>query len=32
MRFEPGKTALFDAAGEYKCSFWKGLYPERFSK
>lgn len=32
MRFEPGKIALFDPAAEYKCSFWKGLYPESFSK
>jgi len=32
MRFEPGKTALFDPAAEYKCSFWKGLYPDYFSK
>lgn len=32
MRFEPGNIGLFDAAAEYHCSFWKGLYPDRFSK
>jgi para-nitrobenzyl esterase len=32
MRFEPGKTVLFDPAAEYQCAFWKTLYPEYFSK
>jgi len=32
MRFEPGKNALFDAAKEYQCSFWQGLYPQAFAK
>lgn len=30
MRFEPGKSALFDAAKEYQCSFWQELYAEKF--
>lgn len=32
MRFEPGKTALFDPAADYNCAFWKSLYPDYFSK
>ncbi|MBI5261547.1 MAG: carboxylesterase family protein [Bradyrhizobium sp.] len=32
MRFEPGKTALFNPAREYRCAFWKKLYPDGFSR
>lgn len=32
VRFEPGKTAVFDPAADYQCDFWKGLYPEYFSQ
>jgi len=32
MRFEPGKSMMFDPAAEYKCAFWKKLYPDSFSK
>ncbi|WP_448189322.1 carboxylesterase/lipase family protein [Azospirillum sp. sgz301742] len=32
IRFEPGKIAAFDPAADYQCTFWKGLYPEYFSK
>ncbi|MGB7480850.1 MAG: carboxylesterase family protein [Burkholderiaceae bacterium] len=32
MRFEPGKSALFDSATEYQCAFWQSLYPSHFSK
>jgi len=32
MRFAPGKIGLFDPAAEYRCAFWKSLYPEKFSR
>jgi len=31
MRFEPGRTALFDPGREYQCEFWKKLYPQSFA-
>lgn len=31
LRFEPGNISPFDAATEYQCSFWKGLYPDAFA-
>lgn len=31
MRFEPGKTALYDAGAKHKCAFWKSLYPENLN-
>ena len=32
MRFEPGNIHSFDAAADYKCDFWKSLYPDYFAK
>ena len=31
MRFEPGKTKLYDANQQHKCGLWKLLYPERLN-
>ncbi len=32
IRFEPGRVRPFDPAADYKCTFWKSLYPDYFAK
>lgn len=31
LRFEAETTAAFDAAAEYNCGFWQGLYPKQLT-
>ncbi len=32
MRFEPGQVRLFDPEQEYRCAFWRTLYPQSFAR
>ncbi|CAN1721020.1 Carboxylic ester hydrolase [Hyphomicrobium sp. 1Nfss2.1] len=32
IRFEPGQIRTFDPTSDYKCAFWKSLYPSYFAK
>ena len=32
MRFEPGRTALFDAVLAHHCDFWRNLYPSELDQ